>query len=145
MAKAEELSASLEDYLEAIYHIVKEKQASKAKDIAEKLKVNNSSVTGALRSLSKKGYINYAPYDLITLTTKGKKKATDVIKRHNALLNFFEGVLHIKRKEAEEVACKMEHSLSKNILQKLIKYIEFTEETKINGKTLSEKFNAYCK
>lgn len=145
MAKAEELSASLEDYLEVIYHIVKEKQASKAKDIAEKLKVNNSSVTGALRSLSKKGYINYAPYDIITLTSKGKKKATDIIKRHNALLNFFENVLHVKRKEAEEVACKMEHSLSKNILQKLIKYIEFSEETKINGKTLSEKFDAYCK
>lgn len=145
MPKAEELSASLEDYLEVIYHIVKEKQASKAKDIAEKLKVNNSSVTGALRALSKKGYINYAPYDLITLTTKGKKKATDVIKRHNALHSFFVKVLHIKDKEAEEVACKMEHSLSKNVLQKLTKLIEFSEKTKIDGKTISEKFDEYCK
>ncbi len=145
MPKVEELSASLEDYLEVIFHIVKEKQASKAKDIADRLKVNNSSVTGALRSLSKKGYINYAPYDIITLTPKGKKKATDVIKRHNALLNFFEKVLNIKRKEAEEVACKMEHSLSKNILQKLLKYTEFAEETKINGQTVTEKFNAFCK
>jgi DtxR family Mn-dependent transcriptional regulator len=54
-------SSSLEDYLEAIYHIVHEKQAARAKDIVERLGVKNSSVTGALRVLSGKGLINDAP------------------------------------------------------------------------------------
>jgi DtxR family Mn-dependent transcriptional regulator len=61
MSPVDELSASMEDYLEAIYHIVTAKQAARAKDIAKRLDVNNSSVTGALRTLSEKGYINYAP------------------------------------------------------------------------------------
>ena len=55
MPKNRMLSASMEDYLEAIFHIVSEKQAARAKDIAKRLKVNNSSVTGALRSLAEKG------------------------------------------------------------------------------------------
>ena len=72
MAHHAALSSNMEDYLEAIFHISSEKQAARAKDIADRLKVNKSSVTGALRSLSEKGYVNYAPYDIITLTGKGK-------------------------------------------------------------------------
>jgi len=49
------LSASLEDYLEAIYHIVQKKQAARAKDIVQRLRVKNSSVTGAMRALADKG------------------------------------------------------------------------------------------
>ena len=79
------LSESLEDYLEAIFHIESKKQAARAKDIAQRLNVKNSSVTGALHSLSEKGLINYAPYDLITLTPKGKTVANGVVRRHEAL------------------------------------------------------------
>ncbi len=77
-----ELSASLEDYLEAIFQIVRDKQAARAKDISERLKVRRSSVTGALHALADRELINYAPYDLITLTDKGKIVAQAVVRRH---------------------------------------------------------------
>ncbi|NOQ20783.1 MAG: metal-dependent transcriptional regulator, partial [Desulfobacterales bacterium] len=51
MSQSELLSSNMEDYLEAIFHISQEKQAARAKDIADWVKVNKSSVTGALRSL----------------------------------------------------------------------------------------------
>ena len=89
MVATETLSASLEDYLEAIFHIVARKHAAKAKDISRQLKVSSSSVTGALRSLADRDLINYAPYDIITLTKKGNQIARDVIRRHEALRNFF--------------------------------------------------------
>ena len=75
MATTQSLSSNMEDYLEAIYHISSEKQAARAKDISDRLKVNKSSVTGALRSLSEKGLVNYAPYDIITLTAVGEQVA----------------------------------------------------------------------
>ncbi len=145
MAKKDVLSASLEDYLEVIHHIVKEKKASKAKDIAERLGVNNSSVTGALRTLSQKGYINYAPYDLITLTPKGKKLSTDIIKRHNTLFNFFVDVLLINESEADEVACKMEHYITPAIVTKMSKFIDFASKAKVDKKLLKDKFELFCK
>ena len=58
MVRAEKLSASLEDYLEAIFWIIQSKGAARAKDITEKLKVKASSVTGALHALGEKKYIN---------------------------------------------------------------------------------------
>ena len=116
MAEECKLSSSMEDYLEAIFHIVSEKQAARAKDIAKRLEVNNSSVTGALRSLSEKGLINYAPYDLITLTETGKAAAQNVVRRHKALKDFFIKILCAAEKEAEDTACKMEHAISRTSL-----------------------------
>ena len=59
MSDTVQLSASLEDYLEAIFRLINEKGAAKAKDIANHMKVKRPSVTGALKSLAKKNLINY--------------------------------------------------------------------------------------
>ena len=67
-----DLSASLEDYIEAIYHIVEEKLVARSKDIATRLHVSRASVTEALRALAKKELINYAPYEAITMTEYGR-------------------------------------------------------------------------
>ena len=144
MSQIEELSASLEDYLEAIYHVVSEKQAARAKDIARKTGVNSSSVTGALRALAEKGYINYAPYDLITLTPKGQQHARDVVRRHEALKDFFTRVLFIDSTEAEATACKMEHTVSRSVLDRIISLMEFIDLCPRAGKEWLHQFGARC-
>ena len=144
MVKTHELSASLEDYLEAIFHIEKEKGASRAKDISKRLNVNSSSVTGALRVLAERALINYAPYDLITLTPEGRKAAEDVIRRHEVLRDFFVKVLAIEEGEAEEGACKMEHAVPGLILERLIQYIDFLETCPRCGTELIRGFENFC-
>ncbi|MBL0712115.1 MAG: metal-dependent transcriptional regulator [Desulfosarcina sp.] len=144
MAASEALTASMEDYLEAIYHIVRKKQAARAKDIARRLEVNNSSVTGALRTLSDKGLINYAPYDVITLTPKGRLHAEDVVRRHEALLDFFTKVLCVDAAEASKAACKMEHAVSRTILDRLIRFVEFLEICPRGGESLIQGFKNHC-
>lgn len=140
----EPLSASLEDYLEAIFHIEQEKHAARAKDIIERLQVSGASVTAALRILAEKKLINYAPYDLITLTTKGKAIAEDVVHRHETLRDFFIKVLAIEKHEAEEVACKMEHAMSENVLERLAQFITFLETCPRGGTDWLKGFNSYC-
>lgn len=145
MCVNEQLSSSMEDYLEAIFHIAEKKQAARAKDIADRLSVNNSSVTGALRSLSEKGFINYAPYDLITLTDKGKVHALSVVRRHKALKDFFIRVLCADKEEAEDTACKMEHAISPDILERLIRFVEFVETCPRGGVEWIKGFGYFCK
>ncbi len=144
MPASEALTASMEDYLEAIYHIVRKKQAARAKDIARRLAVNNSSVTGALRTLSEKGFINYAPYDVITLTAKGRQHAEDVVRRHEALMDFFTKVLCVDEQEASDAACKMEHAVSRTILDRLIRFVEFLEICPRGGESLIQGFKNHC-
>jgi len=144
MSDKHPLSSNMEDYLEAIFHIVNIKQAARAKDIANRLNVNNSSVTGALKTLSEKGYINYAPYDLITLTEKGKQHAQQVVRKHRALKNFFIRVLGADPKEAEDTACKMEHAISSNIMERLVRFVEFVEECPRGGQEWVKAFDEVC-
>ena len=145
MGSTPDLTASQEDYLEAIYHISAKKMAARAKDIAERLGVRGSSVTGALRSLGALGLINYAPYDLITLTGEGKVVAEESVRRHSALERFLVNVLGIDEKEADEAACKMEHAVPKPIIERLVKYSEYVEKCPKGGVSWESGFGYYCK
>ena len=145
MGKRNKLSASLEDYIEAIYNIAEEKEKARSKDIAASLNVSGASVTEALRSLSAKGLINYAPYAAITLTDKGRKVAEDVVHRHNALKHFFTDVLGIEDNIAEEGACRVEHTAPREIIDQMINFINYLETCTGNSKELVENFIAASK
>lgn len=138
------LSASLEDYLEAIFQIMQVKPAARAKDIGKRMRVSRSSVTGALHALAERDLINYAPYDLITLTRKGKVAARDVVKRHEALRGFFVRVLAVEDAEADAAACKMEHAIPEGILERFAKFIDFLETQPCQGSDWAEAFDRYC-
>ena len=143
MSNSKQLSASLEDYLETIYWIATEKGAARAKDIAQKLNVKAGSVTGALQMLAKSGHINYAPYEVITLTDKGKETAKDVIRKHETLRDFFAGILGIPMEIAEDGACKMEHSVPDEIIERLISFSEYVQSCPSCGDNWAEQFQNF--
>ncbi|MBI9089341.1 MAG: metal-dependent transcriptional regulator [Desulfobacterium sp.] len=142
--KKKALTASLEDYLETIYHIIEDKQAARVKEIAKRLEVNNSSVTGALKTLSKKGLLNYAPYDVITLTDTGEEIALDVIRRHRVLKKFITNILCIEGETADDAACMMEHSVTPEVLERIVRFVEFTEVCPRSGKEWISGFRRFC-
>ena len=144
MRQQQQLSASLEDYMEAIYHIIEEKLVARSKEIAARLDVSRASVTEALRALSKRGLINYAPYEAITLTEKGKKVAEDVIFRHKTLKRFFVEVLALNDGIAEEGACKIEHAAPPEIITRMISFIDFMQHCPRGGEELINGFKDYC-
>lgn len=143
-ANSVSLSASLEDYLEAILRIIQEKSAARAKDISKRLKVGKSSVTGALHALAGRQLINYAPYDVITLTDKGKAIAEKIARRHEVLRDFFVKLLAVNTKDADATACKMEHAISESILERFIEFIEFLDRCPRGGTKWIKGFGYYC-
>lgn len=141
-----ELSASQEDYLEAIFFLYQEGERARPKAIAERMKVGAASVTGALRALSEKGMIHYAPYAAVTLTDEGRAVADRIANKHKALLHFFTQVLGIDSAEAEEFACSMEHTIPDHILQRFARFAEYTEKCPSFNASWQESAEAYfCK
>ena len=126
------VSASLEDYLETIYHTASAKGAARAKDIVQAMGVNNSSVTQALRLLADKKLVNYAPYEVITLTTAGESIALDVVRRHETLRDFFTKVLGLPEADADAEACRMEHATSRKVLDRLVAFVEYFDRCPLN-------------
>ncbi len=121
----ENLSASLEDYLEVVYNSICRDESVKAVDIARELNVSRASVSEALNKLSNKGLINYGRYQTITITDMGTKLAQDVVKRHSSLSSFFEDVLGASSKESDENACRIEHIISAELLDRIRLYGDF--------------------
>ncbi len=138
------LSASLEDYLEAIFHLVTEKRAARGRDIAKRLEVTRSSVTGALQSLAEKGLVDYEPYEVITLTWKGNAIARDIVRRHEVLRDFLVKVLSVDPAEADEAACRIEHAISLPILERLIQFVEFMEMCPRGGTKWIKGLGYHC-
>ncbi|OHB73151.1 MAG: hypothetical protein A2Z25_08905 [Planctomycetes bacterium RBG_16_55_9] len=139
------LSASLEDYLEAIFNLASESNIARSKDIAQLLGVSRSSVTGALRVLKKKGLANYKPYDYVTLTGSGQAAAAEVARRHNILKAFFINILGIEPNLAQHAACKAEHALGPEIIARLLYFIDFVTHTGKNGYDLADEFQQFCR
>ncbi|MHC5084270.1 MAG: metal-dependent transcriptional regulator [Planctomycetota bacterium] len=140
---SEKLSASLEDYLEAIYHLTAGQGVARSKDIAEAMAVSRASVTGALRSLSEKELVNYKPYGYITLTKKGQRIARRVAHRHEILTRFFEGLLGAKASTAQAAACRAEHTLGSEITARLMAFIDFVSKTQDEGLDIAQQFQNY--
>ncbi|HUT29019.1 MAG TPA: metal-dependent transcriptional regulator [Sedimentisphaerales bacterium] len=142
-AKRNDLSASLEDYLEAIYNLTGPSRVARSRDIAELLGVSKASVTGALRLLKKKGLANYKPYDFVTLTEKGRAAAAEVARRHDILRSFFVDVLGVDPDTATRAACKAEHTLGPKVIARLLRFIEFVTHENQNGYDLAGRFRKY--
>jgi len=139
----EKLSASLEDYLEAIYHLTVRQDVARSKDIADSMGVTRASVTGALRALSEKGLVHYKPYGYTTLTKKGRQAAGRVARRHEILSQFFGDLLGVDAATAETAACKAEHTLGPEITARLMAFVEFLSQTQDDGKDVALQFQAY--
>jgi DtxR family Mn-dependent transcriptional regulator len=123
-----ELSESLEDYLETILELQKANKVARVKDIAARMGVLRGTVTGALKSLAGKQLINYEPYSFITLTPRGAAIAREVTRRHVAIRSFLENVLLLDAKNAEINACRMEHAMDKNAIDRLVQFIEYIDQ-----------------
>lgn len=143
-AKSKKLSASLEDYLEAIFNLTGELDVARSKDIAESLNVSKSSVTGALRLLKKKGLANYKPYEYVTLTDSGRAAAAEVVRKHNILKAFFIDILDADAELAHQAACRAEHTLGPEVISRLLCFIDFINHSSKNGYDLKNNFRRFC-
>lgn len=139
----EKLSASLEDYLEAIYNLSCDNQIARAKDIAERLEVAKASVTAALKTLAERELINYKPYGYISLTERGRKLAWKIARRHEILSFFFGEVLGVETPAAQKAACRTEHTLGPEVTSRLTAFVEFVQKNQAQGYDLAQLFKQY--
>ncbi len=139
------LGKSLEDYLEAIFLLSKEKNRVRITDIAERLSVRKPSVVSAIKKLEEKGFVVHERYGHVELTDIGKKFAENIYYKHTMLLKFFRDILGVDPEEAEKDACIMEHYLGDSTLAKLAKLVEFIERFEERGITPKwlENFKKY--
>lgn len=118
------VSSNMEDYLEAIHLLEKERGHVRVKDIAKKLNISCASVSGAIKNLKNKGLVSHSRYELVALTENGEELARRVYERHRVILRFLKDILKLDSETAEKDACRIEHSLSPATFERLRDFVE---------------------
>jgi DtxR family Mn-dependent transcriptional regulator len=119
------MSEPLEDYLETIYLLVQEHGFARVKEIAKARGVKAATVSIALRKLSEAGFVNYVRREYIGLTERGEEAARRVLTRHRLLTRFFSEVLGMSPHAASEQACSLEHALTDEAMDRMVRFFEF--------------------
>jgi len=119
-------SSSLEDYLEAIFVLSEDFGSSvRVTDLSERLGVSKPSVSVAMKRLVAAGYVSHERYGDIRLTPSGRKRAAVVASRHDLLHRFLAEILGVSTETAEQDACRLEHDLSDESVERLTEFVEF--------------------
>jgi DtxR family Mn-dependent transcriptional regulator len=113
------MTSSREDYLEAIFHLESEGKVATTQEIAKHLAISSASVSENIKKLADEKLLIYSPYKGVKLSSKGKKIAVDVVRRHRLSERFLVDKLGVKWEEAHEQAHKLEHGISKVVENKL--------------------------
>jgi DtxR family Mn-dependent transcriptional regulator len=123
---AESLSASIGDYLKAVWEL-SESGAVSTSEISERLSVAPGSVTRALVRLQDKGLIEYERYRGATLTGKGRAEALRLVRRHRLIETFLLEHLGYSWQEVHEEAERLEHAVSDKFTERLAKHLGHPE------------------
>ena len=143
--KKQKLSASLEDYLEAIHNVTDDSGEARSSDIAKSLGVARPSVTGALKLLAKKGLVNYRPYGAVSLTQAGLSRAAKVAKKHDILESFFMDFLGLEHSVAHPAACETEHIFNPAIVERMADFTDFARKHARQGENIINILERFTK
>lgn len=116
------LTSSLEDYLETIFILQQSGEDVRITDIAKELKISKPSVNRAIKVLKEEFLVEQKRYGKIILTSLGKEKGGQVYTRHKILKSFFMDILGVSDRVSESDACKAEHILSEESINRIMEY-----------------------
>lgn len=114
----------LEDYLEAIYHLIHDKGYASTVAIAESLRVKPPTVSSMLQRLAAKNYLVHERYRGIRLTDKGARVARSVIARHSIVSELLL-MLGVEDKIAYQDTEGIEHHIQPVTIRKIEGLVDF--------------------
>ena len=113
---------SAENYLETILVLSQRKQFVRSIDIVNELNFSKPSVSIAMKHLRENGYIIMDEDGHITLTVAGLEIANKIYERHQLIAALL-AKIGVEPEIAKEEACRIEHDISQETLEKLKKWL----------------------
>ena len=113
---------SEEMYLETLFLLHENNKEIRSIDIANELNYSRASVSRAVNLLKERGYIS-VENSIIKFTEKGLEKAKEIYERHETITKVLTKI-GVPLNEAEDNACRIEHVITKELLEHFKKFIE---------------------
>jgi DtxR family Mn-dependent transcriptional regulator len=125
MPKSRGTNRSTEDYLKAICTLEHGGGTVTTSALAQQLGLTAASVTGMIKTLSRKGLVRYERYRGVALTHAGRRMALTIVRRHRLWEMFLVKYLGFGWDEIHEEAERLEHATSEVLEAKLDRALGF--------------------
>jgi len=119
MENTKKITASLEDYLKAVYLLHKKDSFVRLMDIADRMSVSKPSAFNAVSQLSNLGLVTHIKFGPVQLTEGGIEAAQGLVAKHETIKLFLMRVLSIGEALACSEACAIEHIICDTTLNKM--------------------------
>lgn len=118
-----ERSEAAEMYLETISRLTRTGRLARTSALAKSLGVSMGAVTNTLASLESQGLVHRTSYRGVELTSRGKKAALRLLRKHRLAEQLLTKVLLMRWSDVHEIACRLEHAMTDdltNAVEKLL-------------------------
>ena len=123
MAGMDALSESAEMMIKNINQLAADDKRVRTSDLAVKTELKPATVTEMIQRLGDLGLVDYEAYHGVHLTKQGQHVADVIEHRFNILERFMTEILGVDGDEAADVACRMEHVLTRDVEHKLTTFL----------------------
>jgi DtxR family transcriptional regulator, Mn-dependent transcriptional regulator len=118
------LTKSDREALKAIYRLAKDGGEAHTGALAEKLGISPGTVTGTIKRLADRDFVDHQPYRGVTLTGAGRQAAVAAIRRHRIVERFLADMLGYAWNEADRLATTFEHELPDEVEDRLFRALD---------------------
>ncbi len=114
-------SETVENYLKTLLALCDESPTGEAAPtrLAAALNVTKGTATAMVKRLVAGKLVRAKRYGGVTLTSKGRLAAADVLRRHRLLETFLVQILHVDWADVHEEAERLEHAVSPRLLSRI--------------------------
>ena len=118
---SETITDSVQDYLKLIYELTEKGQAASTTALAARLNIAPASVTGMMQKLAaiNPPLVEYHKHQGVTLTSKGRRAALEVIRHHRLIEAWLAQTLGYSWDEVHDEAEKLEHVISEEFEERI--------------------------
>jgi len=112
-------TASVQDYLGAIYDLTSSGKPVIGARLAKHMSISAPAVTEAIHRMARGGYVKIGRGKELKLSTKGRRIAEVMARRHRLLERWLTDTLGLNWTDAHEEAHRLEHALSPRVEDRL--------------------------
>ena len=140
---ANKISHSMAHYLTTVYALRERRGYARVSDIAEELEVKKGSVSVQIKHLKDKGFVDEDEKRHLQLTARGEAAALQVLENRRIFIEFLRDVLGLPEEVAETDACKIEHLLSQETTDHLVRLVGLLQSDDTDARELLSKYRHF--
>ena len=118
-------SATVENYLKALYTLANEEGEINISDLSIRLEVSKPSVNSMVKTLDQEGLVAYKKYKPLKLTNKGHKAAALIIRKHRLTEMYLVENMGFGWEEVHDIAEQIEHIKAPQFFDRMDKLMSF--------------------